>query len=132
MAFARQASYLAALGILFAIAIIANSAKADGDPERGQRVFNLCKTCHTIDKGGKHMVGPNLSNIIGRKAGSVEGFKYSDSLIKSGIVWNDENLSKYVLDPKGLVPGNKMAFAGVKKESDREDLIAYLKKATAK
>jgi len=126
----RQAAMAA--GLIAAALAASPAARANGDADKGQKVFNVCKTCHTIEAGGKNMVGPNLSGVFGRKAGAVDGFKYSEAIQKSGIVWNEETLAKYVADPKGFLPGNKMAFIGVKKDNDRADLIAYLKKATAK
>lgn len=107
-------------------------AIAAGDPEKGQRVFNLCKTCHTLEPGAKATVGPNLHGVFGRKAGTADGYKYSDAMIKSGITWDEPNLTKYLTDPKGAVPGNKMAFVGLKKDQDRDDLIAYLRQASGK
>ena len=77
-------------------------------------------------------VGPHLVGLIGRKAASVEGFSYSDAMKNSGITWDEESLSKYLKDPEGFIVGNKMAFAGVKKDDDLKNLIAYLKEETAK
>lgn len=102
-------------------------AFADGDAVKGKKVFNKCKACHDIE--GKNKVGPHLDGIIGRAAGSVEGFKYSDAMIAKGaegLVWDAETIAEYVKDPKGYIPKNKMAFAGLKKEDDIEDVIAYL------
>lgn len=115
-------SAVAAAGLL---AAISGAALADGDAEAGKKVFNKCKVCHTLE-AGVNKVGPNLAGIIGRPAGSVEGFKYSDAMKNSGLTWDAATLDQYLADPKGFVPGNKMAFVGLKKEDDREDLIAYL------
>jgi cytochrome c len=103
----------------------AGSAYGQGDPEAGAKVFNKCKACHAIDEE-KNKVGPHLVGIIGRPAGSVEDFKYSDAMASSGIVWEDETLTAYLKDPKGYVPGNKMVFVGLKKDEDIADLLAYL------
>lgn len=96
-----------------------------GDAAAGEKVFNQCKACHTVE-AGKNRVGPSLHGVVGRKAGAVEGFKYSDAMQKSDVVWTPENLDKYLADPRGFIPGNKMAFAGVKKPEDRQNVIAYL------
>lgn len=103
------------------------TAQAEGDAAAGAKVFNQCKACHTLE-AGKNRVGPSLHGIVGRPAGAVEGFKYSDAMKNSGLTWTPENLDKYLADPKGFIPGNKMAFAGVKKPEDRQNVIAYLKK----
>lgn len=100
-------------------------AQGGGDPAAGEKVFNQCKACHTVE-AGKNRVGPSLHGVVGRKAGSVEGFKYSDAMKNSGLTWTPENLDKYLASPKGDVPGNKMAFAGLKKPEDRANVIAYL------
>jgi len=105
-------------------------ALASGEAEEGRKVFNQCKACHTVEKGGKNAVGPNLHGLFGRKAGAVAEFKYSDQMKGSGIVWSDETIGQYVADPKTFVPGNKMAFAGLKREKQIADLLAYLKDVT--
>lgn len=100
-------------------------ARADGDPAAGKKVFNKCRACHTLEEG-QNRVGPSLHGIIGRPAGSVEGFKYSDALKTSGVTWTEDNLEEYLADPRGFIPGNRMIFVGLKDEEDIENLIAYL------
>ncbi|CAO3402834.1 Cytochrome c [Azospirillum palustre] len=100
---------------------------ADGDAAAGKSVFNTCKACHTIEAGGPNRVGPNLHGIVGRKAGSVDGFSYSAAVKDAGYAWDEQKLDTYLKDPKAALPGNKMAFAGVKDDAKRADLIAYLK-----
>lgn len=101
-------------------------ALADGDAAAGKKVFNKCRACHSIEPG-KNKIGPSLSGGVGREAGTVEGFKYSKAMKSSGVVWDEESLDAYLADPRGYIPKNKMAFAGLRKEDDREDVIAYLK-----
>lgn len=108
--------------------LAAGPASADGKAEEGKKVFNQCKACHSIE-AGKNGVGPSLKGVVGRKSGSVEGFKYSDPMKSANIVWSEENLAKYLHKPKEFIPGNKMVFVGLKKESQIEDVIAYLKEA---
>ncbi len=95
--------------------------------DAGKKVFTRCKACHTINAGGKNRVGPNLHNIVGRSAATADNFKYSQAMIDSKIVWTAENLDQYLAKPKTFIPKNKMAFIGLKKQADRENLIAYLK-----
>ena len=115
-----------------AIILVAGSASAQsGNEARGERLFNQqCKACHTVDKDGASTVGPNLHGLVGRKAGSTEGFSSSDAMKASGIVWDDKTLVEYLKDPKGRVPGTKMVYAGLKQEAQQADMIAFLKKAT--
>ena len=119
------------LKVLVPIAAIvtAGPAFAEGDAAAGKKVYNKCKTCHALE-AGKKKLGPSLNGIIGRTAGSVEGFKYSDAMKDSGVVWTEENIAAYLEKPKEFIAGNKMAFAGLRKEQDRANLIAYLKEAT--
>jgi len=96
-----------------------------GDAKKGKKVFRKCKACHKV-KEGKNGAGPSLYKILGANAASVEGFKYSQAMIDSGLVWNAETLTTFLKKPKALVPGTKMAFGGLKKEKQIVDLIAYL------
>ena len=116
-------------GLLAAVVLglgLSSSAMA-GDAALGEKVFKKCKACHVVDKE-KHKTGPHLVNIIGRTAGSAEGYKkYSKAMKNSGIVWDDETLNGYLEKPKKYLKGTRMAFAGLKKEADRANVIAYLK-----
>jgi cytochrome c len=122
--------YLGAGVLVGALTLGSGLALADGDAEDGAKVFNKCKACHVADEP-QNRVGPHLVGLFGRPAGSVEGFKYSDAMKESGVTWNEETLEKYIADPRGYIKGNRMAFVGIKDEDDLEDLIAYLKEATA-
>jgi len=124
-----QAAYAAALSV--ALMMIAAPVMAEGNPARGERLFNQqCKACHTIEAGGASTTGPNLQGLFGRKAGSAAGYQSSDAMVKSGIVWDDKTLAEYLKDPKGRVPGTKMVYVGLKQDAQQEDMVAYLKKAT--
>ena len=114
---------------LFAI-LASGPVWAEGDPAKGEKVFRKCKACHVVNQE-KNRVGPHLVAIIGRSAGAVEGFKYSKAMKESGITWTEENLSAYLSDPRGFIKGNRMAFAGLKKEVEIVNVIAYLKQASA-
>jgi cytochrome c len=99
--------------------------------ENGQAVFKKCSTCHTANEGGRHGTGPNLWNIIGRSIGGTDGFNYSSAVKNKDGEWTYENLAKYLHDPKGFIPGNRMAFAGVKDDAELADLLAYLRSLSA-
>jgi cytochrome c2 len=129
-----QKCFIAGLGRMihgFALALAMTvSAQAAGDPQKGQQVFNAqCKACHTLE-AGKHGIGPSLHGVIGRKAGSLPDYNYSPAMKKADVTWNEDTLKNYLTDPHKLIPGDKMAFAGIKNESQLDDLIAYLKQAT--
>lgn len=96
------------------------------DAAAGEKAFAVCKACHQVGDNAKNAVGPVLNGLIGRKAGSVEGYNYSDANKKSGLTWDEATFSEYIKDPKVKVPGTKMAFAGIKDEQKIKDLIAYL------
>ncbi|MEZ5892062.1 MAG: cytochrome c family protein [Parvularculaceae bacterium] len=107
-------------------------AETPSTPEaRGKRQFNECAACHpaAADKG--HMVGPNLYGVIGRTAGTAEGFSYSRAMKDSGIIWTEETLDGYIENPQAYLPGNRMSFAGQRDAQKRADIIAYLKSISA-
>ncbi|WP_299322419.1 cytochrome c family protein [Parasphingopyxis sp.] len=96
-----------------------------GDATAGEAVFAQCRTCHVMDPG-VNRTGPSLHNIVGREAGQVEGFNYTDANANSGIVWTPEKLFQYLENPARIIPNTRMAFAGLPEAQDRADLIAYL------
>lgn len=101
-----------------------------GSAAAGEEVFRHCRTCHEVGPNAKSKLGPALNGIIGRKAGTVEGFNYSPvnkAAGERGLLWTEAELSAYLADPRKYMPGNRMAFVGIKDEQDRADLIAYLK-----
>ena len=113
-------------GVMLAAPVLAD----DGKAEDGAEEFKKCRACHDVGPTARIKVGPPLNNIIGRHAGTVEGFAYSDANKAAGckgLVWTEDVLLKYLENPLTFMPGTKMAFAGLKDEQDRKDLIAYLK-----
>ncbi|KAK2758278.1 iso-1-cytochrome c [Arachnomyces sp. PD_36] len=110
----------------------ANTLVRAGDAAKGAGLFKTrCAQCHTLEEGGANKIGPNLHGLFGRKTGQVEGFSYTDANKQKGITWNEETLYTYLENPKKYIPGTKMAFGGLKKGKDRNDLITFLKNETA-
>jgi cytochrome c len=120
-------SAFAAVG-LFVFAASPASA-GPGNPEAGEDVFKKCRACHDVGADAKNKVGPQLNGLIGRKVGTVPEFAYSDAnkaFGETGAVWSEAELLKYLENPQAYMPKNKMAFAGLKDEQDRADVLAYL------
>jgi cytochrome c len=116
--------------LLTIFALIALSKPVAGaDAAAGDAVFNRCKLCHSVDAAAGTKVGPNLHDIFGRKAGTVDGFKYSAAMRQSGVLWTDDTLTQYLRNPREFIPGNNMAFPGIKDESEIANLLAYLHRA---
>lgn len=115
---------------LLAISLSPTIAAADGNAARGQRVFNACAQCHSLEPD-RSMTGPSLAELWNRKAGSVASFpRYSPALKSADLVWNEKTLDEWIKDPQHVVPGNQMTFPGVKDPQQRSDLLAFLKQAT--
>ncbi len=106
------------------------------DPElvaAGEKVFRKCQACHMIGEGAKNRVGPHLNGIMGRTAGTLDGFRYSPAMVEAGeggLVWNDETVQAYLEDPRGYIKGNRMSFAGLRKDEDLAAITAYLQAAS--
>ena len=115
---------------LSALAVVASSAIASTalaqDVDAGKTSFNKCMACHAIGEGAKNKVGPEQNGLDGRKAGTVEGYSYSDANKNSGITWNKEQFLDYIKDPRAKIPGTKMIFAGIKNETEAANLWAFL------
>lgn len=114
-----------ALFVVLALGVVVSPAMAQ-DPSAGEKVFGRCRACHQVGERAKNVVGPHLNGLFGRPAGAVAGFNYSAANKGSGITWNEANFAEYITDPKKFMPGNKMAFAGVKKAAEIADLTAYV------
>ncbi len=116
-----------ALAFIVALTFLQPASAADGDPERGQRVFQTCAACHSLEPD-RNMTGPSLAGIWDRQAGGLASFKrYSPALKSSGVVWNENSLNEWIKDPQHFIPGNTMTFPGIKEPRQRADLLAFLK-----
>lgn len=96
------------------------------DYARGARTFKLCVSCHLLEEGAGHRVGPNLAGFFGREAGTAEGFAYSTALEEADFIWTPEQLDAWLANPRSFLPGNRMSFSGVRRDDDRNAVIAYL------
>jgi cytochrome c len=115
---------LTALAVVGSLAT--TSAALAQDAAAGAIAFHKCLPCHSIGEGAKNKVGPELNGLDGRHSGSAPGYSYSEANKKSGITWNKQQFLEYIKDPKGKIPGTKMAFAGIKNEKEANDLWAYI------
>lgn len=109
-------------------------AAETGDANRGARIYRKCKSCHAVGQDAKNGVGPHLNELFGRKAASIEGFDYSEDMARAGadgLTWTTEKLHIYIENPKSLVTGTRMRFRGIKDQTDRTDLLAYLRQFSA-
>ena len=121
----RLTAALAALTVM-----TLGSAALAQDIEKGEKIFRKCAACHSVENDGAKRAGPNLRGVIGRPVGSLEGFAYSAAIKEgnaAGDIWTEEHLAEFITNPKAMYKGNKMSFAGLKKEDERADVIAYLK-----
>jgi len=120
---------IAGLAVWLAASLAAAPVLAAGDSARGARAFGACAACHTLEPG-RHLTGPSLAGLWGRKAGAVESFpRYSAALKRSGIVWNERTLEAWIANPEGSVAGNYMLFRGISDEQTRADLVAFMRAA---
>ena len=108
--------------VMVAMPAIAAAQSADD----GKAVFNKCRACHQVGPGAKNMVGPALNGLFGRKAGTMEGFNYSEANKNSGITWDQATFREYIKNPKAKIPNTKMVFPGLNDEKDINDLLAFL------
>ncbi len=122
-----------AVGVFVGSAMLSGAAFAQ-DVAAGEKVFKKCSACHAVGEGAKNKVGPHLNDMFGRTAGTLEGYKYSKPMIDAGaggLVWDAATLTQYLADPKAMIKGTKMSFAGLKKEEDLANVIAYLQTFSA-
>lgn len=118
---------LCVAGVVF---IMGSVAMAAGDIAKGEKIAKKCITCHTLEKGGKNKLGPNLFGIFGSPVASVKGYKYSKAMASSGIIWDEAAFTEFLANPNKFVKGTKMSFAGIKYAKQRADLVAYFKSLT--
>ena len=120
---------IGAIIVSLAVILASGGVSAAGDAQKGKRIFNKCKACHSL-KAGKKKIGPSLHGVFGLTSGTGPKFRYSSAMKKAKIVWSEKTLDTFLTKPKKMVRGTKMAFPGLKKQQDRDNLIAYLKEAT--
>lgn len=122
---------LIASAMLGLFALTASGPVAAQDAQAGEVLFERCLACHTVAQGDRNRAGPNLWGVFGSVAGRRDiGYRFSDALKESGLVWGDATMSSYLEDPRKVIPKTRMAFPGMKKADERADLIAYLRSVT--
>jgi cytochrome c len=114
------------------LASLSWGSAASGAPtqDRGKRLFIQCQACHSVQAGAAHKVGPNLAGTVNARAATRPGYAYSQALQKSGLIWDDKTLDRWLAKPAAVVPGNKMVFSGMANAKDRQEIIDYMKRAT--
>ena len=122
--------HTAVLQVIGVLSLV-SAAHAAGDPSAGQAVFAQCAACHSVGAAAQNGIGPVLNGVVGRTAGTYPGYRYSSAMRKSGLVWDEAVLTQYLRGPDKLVPGTKMAFAGVVDDKDLADVVAYLKQQSS-
>jgi cytochrome c len=120
-------SHVIRLLVAAALAAAASAARADGDAARGEKKFEECHSCHSLDRDAES-VGPSLFGMFGRKAGEGADFRYSPAMKRSGIVWAPQTIDTFIADPQAMVAANRMPYAGMPDAADRADLMAFLQK----
>jgi cytochrome c len=115
------------LMLMLMLMLQSSSALAAGDPEKGRAVFARCASCHQVGPSAHNGFGPQLNGILGRRAGSLDGYAYSPAMKKAALVWSEKNLKTFLKSPGDTVPGNKMRFWGIGSDSQVADLLAYLR-----
>jgi len=110
---------------------LASAPYDSADRENGKRQAQFCRACHSLERGGRHLIGPSLYGMFGTEAGSQSGFEYSPVLRDADFAWTPAALNAWLAQPARFLPGNRMTFAGVVRERDRTDLIAYLLAVTS-
>ena len=122
-------------GLAFAVAGLASGAAAQftdqADYQAGERLYRECRTCHQVGEDARHHTGPHLNDLFGRRAGTMEGYRYSEEMRHSSIVWDAETLEAFIADPRGYMPGTRMTYRGMEERQNRLDLIAYLQRFDA-
>ncbi len=115
------------LAMLLLPMLSAIAAPAPGDPVAGAAAFRKCASCHQVGPSARAVFGPDLNGVVGRRAATSAGYAYSPALKRSGIVWNDATLARFLRDPDDMVPGTKMRFWGIADERQIANLLAYLR-----
>lgn len=129
---AKRRTVASLLLVLFTSTAAAAAGDGAGDAARGERVFQRCFACHSVDPAERNLQGPNLHGVVGRRAATLPEFEYSPAMLalgKTGLVWTGETLARFLTDPQGLVPGNAMGFFGLPSAEERADLIRYLERS---
>jgi cytochrome c len=119
--------HIGSLGLTFVAFIALQETAIAQDVAAGEKVFVKCKICHQVGESAKNGVGPVLNGIVGRKAGSIEGYNYTPANKNSGLTWDEATLKEYLKNPRAKIPGTKMVFPGLPNEADVDNLIAFLK-----